>query len=228
MKHAHSVVWPVLVAMGTTLADSHESHAQAAALRVPRMSPVVIDGKLSPGEWDGSREITLTDGSRLMLRHDGENLFVGMRLSASGFPSLCVANSDTMRVLHASAALVDSRYERSGVSWVQRSKSEIAMRSGDLSSVGKAAQRDYLGARGWLASVQAMSATDREMQVSLRLVDQKDPRIAMGVYVMSSDSAIPWPTDVADGCTALKSIQGFLPREMALELGKWARLELLP
>lgn len=202
--------------------------AQPAAVRIPRLAPIVIDGRLAPGEWDGSYETTLSDGARLWLRHDDEYLYLGLRLASQGFPSVCITAGDTLRILHSSAALAAAVYVKSGASWQQRKPFAMAMRSGDTSSAGKAAQRKYLAAERWVASNQAMSGTEREMQLALSLIDRKDFRLAIGVYTSSTGGAMPWPAAVADGCTALKTVQGWLPNELVIDIAKWSRLVLAP
>jgi hypothetical protein len=218
---------PVLAIGGfCALAGSVPAVAQRASVEIPRLPAAVIDGKLSPGEWDGSYATTLPNGIRLFMRHDGDHLYLGLRLTSSGFPSLCITSGDTLRVLHSSAALASATYARSGSSWQMRKPFVFAMRSGDVGETGKAAQRAYLATERWVASNQAMSGTEREMQVSLSLVDRNDLRLALGIYTSSNDGAVAWPAAVSDGCTSLKTVQGFLPDQLVIDRTNWARLVL--
>jgi hypothetical protein len=88
---------------------SSQANAQSE-LRVPRRSAPRIDGRIGADEWAGSVEAALPDGGRVLMRHDGAYLYVAIRSGKHGFASTCVARGDTVRILHASAALADAMY----------------------------------------------------------------------------------------------------------------------
>ncbi len=129
-----------------------------------------------------------------------------------------VARGDTTRILHASAAVGDAVYVGQGL----RSEFKFALRTTDTGAV----QRAYLAEHRWVATNQAMSRTDREMQIDLELLDRTNRRLALGLYRMPGDSSIAWPAGLADGCTATKTVQGYLPPSATFEREKWVRLIL--
>jgi len=193
-------------------------------ISVPRGSAATIDGRIDPAEWAGSFETTMSDGSRLLLRHDGQSLYLAIQAKSAGFPSVCVQRGDTVRILHSSAALSAAVFVKSGNDWTLRQPFVFAMRSRDTSAAGKAAQTDYFAAQHWVATNSAMSRTEREMRISLDLFDPSDRRFALGLYVEAADKGVAWPTNHDDGCTATKTVQGFLPATLGFQTDGWARV----
>lgn len=200
---------------------------QPPEIRVPQRSPAVIDGRLSPGEWTGAYETDLPNESHLWLQHDGAYLYLAVWPPSTGYPSVCVTVGDTIRVLHASAALASSVYTRDGAHWTQRKPFTFALRSGDIGPAGQTAQRSYLAAERWVASNNAMSGVEHEMKWSLSLMDRHDLRLALGVYVAAGDQVAGWPSGASDGCTAAKTVQGWLRPERDLNFTQWTRLTLM-
>jgi hypothetical protein len=196
---------------------------------VPKGEPVVIDGRLSPAEWNGAFRARMTDGSEVLLKHDGNYLYLAVRGASEGFPSLCVAQADTIHLLHASAALASAAYVRSGATWsLARKFGAFALRSPDLGPAGKAAQAEYLRANRWVASNEAMNRRDHEMQIALTYFDSADRRLALGVY-KEPDASDHWPASAIDGCTSTRVVQGWLTTDpIAITTSQWARIVLAP
>jgi hypothetical protein len=205
--------------------------AQQAEVRVPPLAAPRIDGRMGHEEWARSVELTLSDGSRVLMRHDGAHLYIGVRMSRRGYPSLCVEHGDTIRVLHSSAALADAIYVRAGDTWaIGRAfgAGGFALRSGDTTAANRAAMRDYLTSHGWVASNSAMSDTEREMQIDLRLIDTSPARMALGLYIEAPESSTAWPEGHTDSCTETKIVQGWFPKTpLTFRPDGWARVTLL-
>jgi hypothetical protein len=209
------------------------AHAAVSAqspprIAVPKGATPTIDGRIAPDEWAGSAEARLPDESRVLLRHDDQFLYIGIVGAKAGFPSICVSRGDSIRILHSSAALGSALYVRDGDAWQQRSKFNFALRSGDVSAAGMKAIADYLNANGWVATNSAMSPSQREMQISLSMLERNDPILALGYYVANDGPVLPWPHDTEDGCTATKTVQGWLPPTLLFRQTSWARLTLAP
>jgi polyisoprenoid-binding protein YceI len=206
---------------------SHDAaQSGVTEVRVPRGTTVNVDGKLDAAEWTGAYEAALAGGARLLLRHDDKYLYLALK-AEPGYPSVCVASGDIVRILHASAALGAGIYARTGAVWQRRQAFAFAMRSADVSEKGKAAQRDYLVANGWVATNFAMSRTDKEIQIALSLFDRNDPRLALGYWVLQDNRALAWPANVVDGCTMAQVVQGPLPAEARFEPRSWVRLRFV-
>ena len=220
------ILW---VSIPFVLSIGAASPAQTSArILVPRGTPPIINGRISNEEWAGSAESRLSDESRVLLRHDGRFLYVAVVGAKPGFPSVCVSRGDSVRILHSSAALGSALYVRDGDEWQQRQKFTFALRSGDVGETGMKAIADYVGANGWVASNSSMSVSQREMQISLSMLDERDPRLALGYYVANDGPVLAWPQNAEDGCTAAKTVQGWLPPSLGFRSDGWARLTISP
>src|SRR5688572_26943208 len=93
-----------LVALAAIVVVEDGASRDEAPISVPRSRPVVIDGTLEESEWRGSAVVRRPEGD-VLLRHDGRYLYIGVRATRRGFPSICNARGDTVRIAHASFAL---------------------------------------------------------------------------------------------------------------------------
>lgn len=70
--------------------------------------PVLLDGQLTPGEWDDARVVPITDSLRLLVKQAGGHVFVAVA-TGSRIPrpiELFIDNGgDSLHVLHASAQI---------------------------------------------------------------------------------------------------------------------------
>jgi hypothetical protein len=199
-----------------------------APISIPKGPAPKIDGRIEPTEWAGSYEVPMPGAGRLMLRHDGRYLYVGIDGSAQGFPSACTVRGDSVTIMHSSAAVGTATYARGESDWKQRHGFTFALRSRDVSAAGMQAQADFLASNGWVASNSAMSPTQREMKISLSLFEPGNAMLALGYYLGNDGPVVRWPQSADDGCTALKTVQGFLPPSIDFHPDVWARLDFAP
>jgi hypothetical protein len=207
------------------------SSAAGPQLDVPRGAPVVIDGKIDAAEWNGAATHGFADGSVIRLRHDGRHLFVGLTSTRKGFPSVCTARGDVVRVLHASAALGSVTYDRSANGWIAR-ETEFAygMRNPDLTEQARGERLDYLSRHGWVGSTFRMGDGQvQELQISLDLLSTT-PRLALGYFATAENAGtvIPWPGSLRpdDGCANEQLVRGQVPKQLRFEPTEWATLKL--
>lgn len=118
---------------------------------------MVIDGRMGEGEWDRAATQRLPDGTLIRLQQDGRHVFLGIAAAQQGFPSLCVAQGETVRILHASAALGSVTYKRSAQEWTTGDTEFVyGMRNTALTEEARAERSEYLSRHGWLASTYRM------------------------------------------------------------------------
>jgi hypothetical protein len=201
-------------------------------MTVPRGAAPVIDGRIDDAEWKGAAISTLPDGSTLRMKHDDAHLFLAISAAQSGFPSVCIATGDTIRVLHASAALGSVAYTRAGDVWSTRETAFVyGMRTTDLTDKARGERREYLARHGWVGSTFRMGdGRAQEMQISLDLVS-KTPAIALGYFVMgtgSTGSVVAWPASMppADGCADAELVRGAVPPQLRFAPASWVTLSL--
>jgi hypothetical protein len=201
-------------------------------VKVPRGSAPVIDGRIVNAEWQGAAVERLANGLDVRLRHDGKDLFVAVSSSANGFPSVCAARVDTVRVLHASAALGAVMYTRSGDAWSSRDTAFIySMRSVDTTARARQERQAYREAHGWVASTARMgNLRNHEFQISLGRFDSNRPRIAIGYY-RNDGPQVTWPESLlpaSEGCAELRLLQGWVTEHPGFRPEMYAELELEP
>jgi hypothetical protein len=200
---------------------------------VPRMVPgaVVIDGVHEPEEWRRSVEVRLSDRSTVRLQHDGQYLYIAISGANRGFASLCSARGDTVKVLHASAALGAVTYTRNGADWRSPDTAfTYSMRSTDTTATGKAERRAYLERHGWVSTTVNMGRhLTHEMQIALDRLDTP-PRIALGYFRIAGPdlSVLAWPESLpaAEGCIAQRLVSGYVPPNLQFRPADWAELRL--
>lgn len=196
------------------------------AIAVPRRPAPTIDGTLADAEWRGAATRRASDGSEVLLLHDGRFLFLGVRAVKPGFVSACVIRKDTVRVLHASAALGDVAYVPGDATWRVAAKFAWGMRARELNDDTRRRQRQYLDSAGWLGSTMQLSPTGKELQIPLALMQPGDERIAFGYYVANDGPVIAFPETLRDGCPDPRVVSGFLPETVSFRARDWARLTI--
>jgi hypothetical protein len=108
------------------------------------------------------------------LKRAGSQLYIAIRGAAGGISSVCLGDADSIRVLHASTALITASYERSGESWrLVHGFRGPRQETGERFARGEVGRTEsyrvaQLEQFGWVANVvDAGAATDMEFQVGL-------------------------------------------------------------
>ena len=192
-----------------------------AALQAP--SVPVIDGKVDDAEWAGATTAALAGGGTVRILPRGEFVYVAVHGPRAGLASLCAAKGGVVRILHASAAVGEARYERGVSTWKQTSAFDFKLR--DAPRAGRSPTSpeyaDYLRAAGWVANSSAAGSPDREFQVRADAID------ALGVTFLATSEPMSlsyWPATIADDCTSTPIAQGYLPASASFDPSTWHRL----
>lgn len=182
-----------------------------------------IDGTVDDDEWAGARIERLEGGGQVRLLERGGFLYVAVEGRGQGLASLCAAEGGTVRILHASAALGEARYEARGGAWTRTAG--FTWRVRDSRETGppatQAERAAFLDEMGWLANASAAGSPVREFQIRAAGVE------ALGVTFLSFGDPMTlarWPSAMADDCASVRMAQGD-PREAArFEPGAWWRV----
>ena len=182
------------------------------AVKVPRGPSPVIDGRIDSAEWQGAGIARLPNGLTVRFQHDGTSLFLAISSTGEGFPSICAVQGDTMRVLHASAALGAMIYTRTQERWSSRDTVFVyGMRNTALTPAAREERRAYLAEHRWVASTFQMgNGRNHEIQMSLDLLND-DHRLAIGYY-RTAGPQVTWPESLVtegEGCGELRLLQGY-------------------
>jgi hypothetical protein len=129
----------ILVTMcaGVTLAKAPEE-----IVHVPAGKPVMVDGKIGPGEWSDAAEAEGPGGARLYIKTSGDFVYVAVQFPAgrSGFTDIYLTSEDGgVYDLHASAKLGERRLD--GGKWPEWS--------------------NWWNNRGWVANVSRVDSFEK-------------------------------------------------------------------
>jgi hypothetical protein len=182
-------------------------------------SAPVIDGRIGETEWAGAATADLTGGGTVKILRRGEFLYVAVRGPRSGLASLCAAKGTRVRILHASAAVGEARYDRAGDAWKQTSPFEFQLR--DAPRAGRptpSEYADYLRRAGWVANASAAGSPEREFQIRAEDVD------ALAVTFLGTSEPMTlsyWPPTIADDCRSVPIAQGYLTPSASFDPAGW-------
>lgn len=203
--------------------------AGQADLRIPQGPAPTIDGRLDDAEWAGSLRERSNGGLEVRLQRDATSLFIGVTSPGSGFVSVCLANGDAIRILHASAALGAVNYQRSDAGDFVPAEINFAygMRNTAINAQAVAERRAYLAEHGWVASTARMGGGRvQEVQVALKGVTAAT-RLAISYYLTSGEGSVMyWPDSMSstDGCDDLQLVRGYVPTRLRFDPSRWYAL----
>jgi hypothetical protein len=182
----------------------------------------VIDGRIGDAEWAGAMTERLEGGGTLRLLQRGEFLYIAVEGLGPGLASVCAARGATVRILHASAAVGEARYERGAAGWTKMKGFAWRLRDSPRSGPPAVAQNDeFLRDAGWLANPNASGSPQREFQIRAADVD------AIGVTFLTTTEPMKiarWPATIKDDCGNLRVAQGFLPESTTFDPASWYRV----
>lgn len=165
----------------------------------------------------------LAGGGEVSLQQQGDVLHVTVTGPRAGLASLCVADDRRVRILHASAAVGEATYERSGDTWALTSKFDFTLRDTRTGPPAEPQRSDYFSSMGWVAN--ASRAGDPKREFRLRLTDAIR---WLGVTFFTTDEPMAvssWPASMNDDCRAVRVAQGFLPETAVFRPDTWHRLK---
>ena len=140
-----------------------------------------------------------------------------------GLASLCMGDESRVRILHASAAVGEALYERSGEQWILKSKFEFKLRDARTGPPSEADRSQYLATMGWVANASRTGDVARTFTVHLA------ERIRyLGVTYLATDEPMAlshWPASMDDGCREMKVAQGYLPDTAQFRPAGWHRIK---
>ena len=163
----------------------------------------------------------LGGGGEVTFRESGGELLVTVTGPRAGLASLCVGDEARVRILHASAAVGEATYERSGDTWTLKAKFDFKLRDGRTGSPTTQERDDYFKTMGWVANASRTGDVKREFRVRL-----SDVRF-LGVTFLTTDEPMTvshWPVSMEDDCRAVRIAQGYLPETAQFRPATWHRV----
>ncbi len=190
----------------------------------PQVNPPIIDGTLSPGEWDTAVIETITDNSELLLMQDDDYLYLGIRSVTPEMigSNIFIEEGGLIRILHTSAALGTAVYQQGPNNWQRTQDFDWQCRNTGNSAAAQAERTVYLQENHWLAANSRMGAPN-ELEYQIERNDTA-PRIAISVFRSSSpNERAYWPPALNDD--TIQPNPGGLPENLDFSPEQWAILE---
>lgn len=161
----------------------------------------------------------MAGGGTVSLRRDGDRLLVTVTGPGAGLASLCLGDESRVRILHASAAIGQATYEKSGASWALSERFVFTLRETRTGPPPDADQRAYFDATGWVANANNAGTAPREFAIR---VDPRARFLGVAFYTTSGPGTVSyWPPTMSDDCAAVKVAQGFLPATASFRPDTW-------
>jgi hypothetical protein len=193
------------------------------ALHVPHAPAPTLDGTIAPGEWDHALRVLGTGGLEILLQRARDVLHVAVRGPGDGFPHVAVYHADSVRILHASAALGTGVYTRNEDAWRRVRGFEWAVRETGFSTAAEAARQTFLRGEGWLAATMLMGKPgETEFQIQWDRLGTP-PRLAVAWW-SEAGGVQYWPAGLADAVSVERVVQGFLPEVARFQVTAWKEL----
>lgn len=202
-----------------------EHEWRGPSLVVPRGSAPALDGRFGEAEWAGGAAVELDAGGHARFLHDGARLHVAIQGPAEGWSHVYLARGDTVRVLHASAALGSVRYVRDADgAWSTDDAFVYELRDTSLSPAAEEGRAGYFVEHGWVGSLFGMGEPGAyEIAIDLARLG---PEVRIAV-LFAGDPAAPttWPP-LADGARDPVLVRGDAATPLSFQPETWATLQL--
>jgi hypothetical protein len=167
--------------------------------------------------------LPMIGGGDVTLRQGRDDLRVTVTGPRAGLASLCVGDESRVRILHASAAVGEATYERSGERWVLKSGFEFKLRDTPKSAPSEADRTQYLSSLGWVANASRAGDPIRTFLVRL---SERVRFVGITFLTTGDPMAIShWPASMDDDCRAMKIAQGYLPDSAQFRPAGWHRIQ---
>jgi pimeloyl-ACP methyl ester carboxylesterase len=196
-------------------------------MAVPAGQPIHIDGVLEDKEWSDAGVWKLAGTGQLLMKHDSDFLYLGLRGPGSGWAHVYLAGGDRVVALHASAALGTAEYVLSG-NEVYQPVREFAwtVRDTSQSVAARLARTEFLEANGWVASTVWMGApAELEFILARDYFEGGTPTVAV-VFATGQGAYHYWPETLAGDALAEDLIEGNTPADLWFRTEGWATLDL--
>ena len=194
---------------------------------VPQGKPHLIDGTISPGEWDNAIIESFSDGSELLLMYSEGYLYVGVRANTSDMivGNIFINHGDEIVILHASAALGTAIYRKETDQWQLTQSFDWCCRNTSNNEAGQDERNAFLQEERWVGT-NSRIGTPNELEYQIELTGESLRMAVNYIKVSEPNVKIPWPNDLDDDC--IKPTPGGLPERLKFSPDEWAKIDIQP
>ena len=187
------------------------------------LASIAIAASFTAAASDSAVTSKLTGGGEVSIVRDAEVWRVTVTGPNAGLASLCLADETSVRILHASAAVGEGVYERSGDTWALESGFDFKLRDKPKNPKADAERDSFFKTKGWVANADNSGTQPREFVIRA----SEGPRfLGVTFFTTSEPMAVSyWPESMDDDCRAMKVAQGYLDPTARFRPERWHRLE---
>lgn len=224
---AYSIIL-LLLFTGCPISGSHKTELPSTGahpdVTIPAAPVPRLDGRIDDSEWAQAIQQDLTGGGYLYLQHSGNYLYVAMRGVEPGWGHVYVLDGDSLRVLHASAALGMAVYpQHSGDPSLLRRGFVWQMRDPSMNPEAQEVRKAYLDEHGWVATTGGMGTPeDVEYQIDKRLLGSAS--VLAVVYAATPETPLYWPASLQDATLDADLIRGTPPERQTFDPTGWQQV----
>lgn len=211
MRH---VVIPISRIMKTTYLALFLSLFQALPINGQTLHDHImsLDGVITIVEKSTALDSIREGESALYARSAEGFLWVAVKSDSIGVVSLCVANNNETKILHASAALGAITFSQQGAKWTTSERFTWTLRDTSMSTSVIAERREYFKEHGWVATTSSMGDPNHsEFLLSQDRFSIKDLRLAVGIMPLTQPNKIISLPINAGGCASEDLVRGINP-----------------
>jgi hypothetical protein len=208
----------------TLMAGCREQKQPAMLIpEVPPENSPLLDGTLSPGEWDAAREESFKGGSQLFLLTDSKYLYLGIRSNFAGMlmGNIFIQRGDTISILHTSGALGTAIYQQGPEDWRLIQDFTWQCRDTSNSQTIPVECKAFLDQEGWLGSMSYMGNPE-ELEYQIELTAEPMHILVVFENLEYGGLKFIWPAHLEDNSGELT--HGYSPPNLPFSPEEWAEI----
>jgi hypothetical protein len=186
---------------------------------------IKLDGIISKDEWAGAEEHDLSSGGKLYIIRQAGTLYIGIKGNAQGWAHVYLHWKDSVKVLHASAALGDLLYVQEKESWNRKNKFNWEVRERVYDETLMRKQEAYFNKNGWCANnSNTGDKTTLEFKIDLERYGNTELRIA-ALHTVDAKSLSAFPAGLNDDTLLKELVSGAGPDNVYFKPGAWEKIK---
>lgn len=194
----------------------------AVSFRAKQNDHVKLDGVINKTEWAGAAEHALAHGAKLYLLRRDEILYVGIRGANPGWAHIYLHWKDSVKVLHASAALGEQLYTQQGKdNWKLQKKFNWEVRDAMYDETLVQKQVAYFATNGWAANNNNTGdKVTLEYKIDLKRLGKSDISFA-ALYTADAKALSYYPSALNDHTLLPDLVAGSAPDDLHFVPSTW-------
>jgi len=186
---------------------------------------IKLDGVINNAEWAGAREYDLSSGGRLYVIIKEKVAYLGIKGNDPGWAHVYLHRNDSVKVLHASAALGAQLYTYKNETWKLQKKFNWEVRESVYDEILKQKQDAYYKKNGWCANNNNTGdKTTLEFKINIDYTGTAEPRFAV-LYTADAKSLSFYPAGLTDNTLLKELVSGSNPDDLQFRPETWEKLK---